>query len=829
MIIGILLVFSSGLIFFLRNSVSEDRISAQIKASASKVPLDVLPVKEFTDTCLRDISIEALNFVGMRGGYYNISSFEEDYNNINSEILNDKYDNIPFWYYVEPCSSKEFGCGATNQPALNKGEDDRSLQEELENYVDDHLENCLLGYEIFKNQYKVVYDAPITTVVIRDKDVYFKLSMPMTITNKKSDTVKADTFVQSVRVNLRDIYEFANDLIKSESSTGFLEAAMFNAMSLYMGYELPPIDELSFESPRHWLTSDVYDILNDDLFPMYIPLLHISGTLEETLFNAGDYGNQAVTDISNGFFSSLTSNIISEKEYGNLKVEFEYVPDKLYLSLNQGEFLVQPVDIMSAMPSGNLITMFMSVFNVYKTRYDTVYPIIVTITDTQADTEAFNDQGYSFRIAMELNFRNNEPYTADVVLHSFNISRKFDLTNNPLMYPNRTFIIGTYNAWTNEILPNSKVEYICGKRYYLGDTDDFGVLVTKMPACMSGGKFKVRNDGYSSQYYSFSNNENKQDGLLAIKLWPIKELNVSIQKLIVSEFVEGETPIEKAMSVLTLGIDKFADEDASFFDKLSGMVSTLTGIGLLDSIGQQLGVTERPIEPLRDRVSELQVANAIFGVVKSAGSVALNFIPGWGTLVSAIVNIAYEGVTYALSEMGVYFPVPSAQYIQMVQDLDYYRASFSLEDIGVNDSVIVTVKPNFEQSVPVPMVSTFIVNNTVLVSPLELIPGNYSISVMVVRNENFTMDPMDTCNSNPILKSACESILGMKSEPINLSSYVTGTMNTWYDFTPQELYSYNKMKLIVLDSGLPRHTKDVPDAGFENRSLLLVPERVVLE
>lgn len=801
MIIGVLLVFSSGLVFFIRTSNTEDRFASQIQSQASKVPLDILPVKEYVDTCLRQVGIGALKYVGSHGGYYNYSMFKTDLRNLDSEMVNTSFDKIPFWYFISNCD-KVYGCGDTNQIPL-KSVDPAvpSLEGELEKYIDDNLDSCLNNFLALQNNFDVKKTRDIKTdVIIRERDVYFKLDMPLKVTNRAGNSVEVQTFVQSVGVNLLSIYNFANDLIQKQYETGFLEKMLFDVMSLYMDENIPPVDGLDTESPRYWKVNEVREFLDRDIFPFFVPIIQFQGTMIKSSINANPYNEQFVNDLSFGFFSALTKKRVSEENYDSLSVEFEYVSDKLFLELNKGQFLIGPQDMMAALPDMNPMILFMNALNRYHTSYDFTLPVTLTLTDFGADYHAFGDEGYSFRIALELNMRNNEPYIDSVELDFPHVSaqQKIDLTKLPELYPNRTFSIAVVDAWTEELIPDAQINYICNEKRYIGDTNEQGLLVTKLPQCLIGGRFEVLKSGYSSEFYDFSNNDDKQSGVLGIKLWPIKQINVTVQKLKVNEFVVGNTPVDVAMKTLSLGIAKFFEEDQTVFD-------------------HTLDVVEPKTDLLDVRLSDLRANNMAFGFVKSVGTSALNFVfPGVGTL----VNVLYTGATFALKEAtGFEFPVNDSQYISLVQDMDLYKTTVEELDSTVNDSIILELSPLSEQTRRVPMLGNYFLQNGKNWEVIDLVPGTYDINTMLMHNAEFQMNIMSFCDKNKLYEMICENFLDRElMEPINMSNYPKGSFQTVFEIEPEDLYNNDNLHVMVVDQGIPKNSEDFKDNGYEQRA-----------
>ena len=66
LIIGVIFVVIAGIIFFMRSEGSNiDTANLEIQ----KVPAELTPIKEFTDSCIESVSKDALQKIGLHGGY----------------------------------------------------------------------------------------------------------------------------------------------------------------------------------------------------------------------------------------------------------------------------------------------------------------------------------------------------------------------------------------------------------------------------------------------------------------------------------------------------------------------------------------------------------------------------------------------------------------------------------------------------------------------------------------------------------------------------------------------------------------------------------------
>lgn len=819
-IIGLLLVFSSGLVFFIRNQTTQDRMDAQLKQSASRVPLSVLPVKEFVDNCLREVSIEALNYVGQHGGYYNFSKFRKD-DTIDTESIKD----IPFWYYIKDCASRPYGCGNSLQPTLDDSGED-SMVTEIENYIDDNLPRCINNFRTFDNQYtSITIDAdPKSTVLVRDKDVYFKLNFPITIQNNK-DTTKAQDFVQSVKVDLKGIYSFAADLVESESETGFLEKDILNLMAPYRGDELPPFYEMKqgadADPSRGWFFKDVKATIENDILEQMVQMIRFSNT--NTAIPGGlpqTVDSSMQNEITSGFWSSM-SKAVGTKRYDNLLVEVEYPRDSYYLSLNDGEQYIRGVNLFDAVGgsgSTQIITMLFSPFMlVYRTSYDMVVPVIVTVTDLSADKASFNSQGYSFSFAMELNIRNNKEYNDKVTLSVPESTKgRYDLVAERNMFPKKNFTISVYDMVAKKNVAGAYVESFCGRKFGIGSTDMDGVLSTRLPSCSVGGKLKVTKTGYVSDPVNYRNDMSDDSSEIRIPVWPIVKKELRVKKIATKELITGDLPVDVAIDAMTGGVSAIIKGTVKA-DDLESMLKSYspeTASQIKSTVGSPT------ITTFNDKVKKYQISTALYGLVKSAGeSVGASFAP-WGTVIVAAINVA----EMILQTQGLEFPIPTEDYKEDLLKSGYYSLVDVIDTLNDEQVIVVIDRQGLPLSTRVPMVNVITVNDSDAKYTVELVPGNYTIDMTLLYTKNVTFPKQHVCGEVEFINSICDKFgVNGTIENKTLPSWLEAHQKINVIISPDDLYKdENKyLDVYVISAGLPSGWFDLPTEEMWTRMEVL--------
>ena len=168
-ILGLVLLILLGLIYYLKSMSVEDDLSLTEEsslASASK------SMETYVETCLLEIGLEAIEYIGLHGGYY-------DFTNVYATSGSDY--NTAYYFFLDEniMPTKEI------------------IEIEIAKYIDDNLFLCLQDFESFQNQgFTVEEDNPETVVVLNDEpidSVSISLYFPLTII-KDSEQKQLDEF-----------------------------------------------------------------------------------------------------------------------------------------------------------------------------------------------------------------------------------------------------------------------------------------------------------------------------------------------------------------------------------------------------------------------------------------------------------------------------------------------------------------------------------------------------------------------------------------------------------------------------------------------------------
>lgn len=184
-IIAVLLIGAVGITLFLTKK--QTGLETQFSTDP-QIQSRFMQVKTSVSDCLKFTSQDALDFVGLQGGYY--------------ERPKDSFDfGVSFipYYYLD---------GKTLMPANSE------IQNQLALYVDDNLKDCIDN--INNSEFKVTYLPSETTAQIKSSEVVFNVNMPVTI-QKDSKSVKLELGNEAVTIpsKLQGILEIAKFITDS--------------------------------------------------------------------------------------------------------------------------------------------------------------------------------------------------------------------------------------------------------------------------------------------------------------------------------------------------------------------------------------------------------------------------------------------------------------------------------------------------------------------------------------------------------------------------------------------------------------------------------------
>jgi|APSaa5957512622_1039677.scaffolds.fasta_scaffold63272_2 hypothetical protein len=186
--IVIIAAIAGGAYTYTENKQSEAARSF-FASSAVKPSLDNLQSQ--IQNCLETTSKDALETIGIQGGFYNKPSVSSNYFDIEWAF-------IPYYYNL----------GRIIQPSTQK------IQTELAAYVENNLETC---FDSMANEgFTINPSSPKTTTTINNNNVLFEVDSPIQIT-KEDHTITFETedFPITINSKLKEILEVATFITQS--------------------------------------------------------------------------------------------------------------------------------------------------------------------------------------------------------------------------------------------------------------------------------------------------------------------------------------------------------------------------------------------------------------------------------------------------------------------------------------------------------------------------------------------------------------------------------------------------------------------------------------
>jgi hypothetical protein len=528
-ILGLILILLVGLLL-LRPGAKSVSITAQ---------QDTARVQQFVQGCLAQTGEDVLRQMGASGGYLTTTGFTRSNSERDTQVVTIPPQEVVLWHEIHPCEQSPSGCLGNNRPPLckrgeracpiptaaNTNPKAKSIQEQLEAGIAAQIDTCLDFDSAFESQMSVERKgSPAVRAVIREESIGLSLNYPLEVTTTTKETVDLSDYASELDVRLPDLYRFATKIQESETRVAFLENIFLHLHAIYSGAdtELPPIREVQLfgGGSKTWLRSQVQQRIERDLLPFmnFIQVINAQDSFAPVLSHEND---SAYAEYADGAYRYLVVKLDdSVYPYG---ARFEYPNTPIFLDIN-GKEVLQPQKFGGGGFFARLAGVF---FTQYKFKYTVAFPVIVHLDDPAA----FNDKGYSLDFGIEGNIRNNYPLNVSVdpaVLR--NSYTTLDLSD-PSQLVNHIYKVKVKDKRTGAPIPKATVQYECGVRYYMGETDGSGTWTGKLPYCFVGGAVVTQASGYLGTGKDLSNSED--DGLITdvpISLWPIREKLVRVYK-----------------------------------------------------------------------------------------------------------------------------------------------------------------------------------------------------------------------------------------------------------------------------------------------------------
>ncbi|MEK6963000.1 MAG: hypothetical protein AABX70_01140 [Nanoarchaeota archaeon] len=480
-ILGIFILALIGLTIYMKSVPQQEQLQKEV---TEVIPGEFQPVKQFVERCVFEIGKEALVKAGQHGGHVDpvksgvISIPEFPTQGSGVELAPGSNIDLPYWFYMRSSDSCKNNCVFDSlRPPLSRIQGANSVEEQVDKYIEEHVNACLDGFKPFKDQFAVKETGKIkVTTTIADEGVSFFVKYPLEVSRNKIRQ-QVSEYQAQLPLNFKEMYDVSSLILEAvqDRNIRFFERLTLSVIGAYgLGKDplIPPMEggtRLGVGSPKIWekrkVIKEIQSLLADN-----IPVVDVLGSLNGQIVLLEN--NPTFNGIYNNYH--ITLDTIPPLNLDSKSIEFDYLDWwPMYLDLPQakGE-IIMPDSVMSLF----LIPIGIQNFDF---TYDMSFPVAVRIHDV----DSLNGEGFTFQYAFEVNVRNNRP------MESF--SGPEGALQGSLFCDANKRNSGKVRIQTKSVegkpLGEVAVSFSCAdESCFIGRTDEFGFLETSLPICMDG-------------------------------------------------------------------------------------------------------------------------------------------------------------------------------------------------------------------------------------------------------------------------------------------------------------------------------------------------------
>ena len=451
---------------------------------STALPNEVKGVSNIITSCIEEVSRAGLEIMGQQGGYIILPNdpIITPANPLSNklEIFPGSNINVAYWFY-----QKANGVIDSLMPPRQR------MEQELKNYIDANLENCV---DFSNLNFNIISGNVESQVNILDERVRVNVEYPLEI-DFEGKNFRLRDFNVNLDVPIGELYEAAMEIINKENENLFLEEKTLDFINVY---DEIPYNDVDFEcSPRRWSKEEVITNLKS-ILDVNINSFRVEGTKDsENIDN--EYQVLRILDKAR-----------------EININFEYSENwPLLIDITpEGEILQG--ESFNRGSIGRFLTPFFCL-NQYNFVYDIKYPVLVTL----------EKDDYTFQFATQVIIDNNQPRE-----NAVEIDQNYD--TNPIICENpltriKVFALGINPDGNLNELNGAKVSYKCSTTLCnIGETTNIEgdiFLDDKFPQC-ANGQLIVEKEGYHNGETLLSTTE---ESIISVLMEPIYELNYEIK------------------------------------------------------------------------------------------------------------------------------------------------------------------------------------------------------------------------------------------------------------------------------------------------------------
>jgi len=490
-IIGIVMLMSIALFLYFKGIIA-------VGEEPEAISPELMPIKNYIDMCLEDVSRDGITAIGLNGGYIKFPPEIENNPASYLSILPINALKLPYWWYdgISSIPREDF------------------IISQIREHVKDGVKDCV-DFSVFKdfdieekNELEVDVEFARNGVIVR-------ADYPLLIRNKLNNTQsELSEFSATVPVRLKQVYDLAREIMEKENAENFLEEKTIDLITL--DREIPTTDLEATCEKREWRLPQIRTKLQK-LLRVNLPYIKIEGTAyDEDAYVPNPFGDSTFNDSYYGYHYVWH---VTDLLYPDTHVSFSY-DDKWPLVLN-----ARPSNngiLKSNMQRGGDYLSFFCL-QLWHFTYDAVYPVKVTIVDDKTkehDSYVFN---YAFKVSVD----HNQPFRENFA------TRVLEGTDRPTSEEfcdgyGKNILIYTDDNTTAEPITDVNITFSCGRyvcdmgqSYWMGLGAAAGIE-KKFPYCVNG-VLRGKREGYEdAQMFIASNKDGK---IYTIYMNPIKEIS----------------------------------------------------------------------------------------------------------------------------------------------------------------------------------------------------------------------------------------------------------------------------------------------------------------
>jgi len=464
-ILAIVIVVGIGLFFLLRGKIFQESI-----------PQELEQVYDYYLSCIEDETLLGIDILGQQGGYIEKPEFipGSEYMPFSNQL--DFFGNgVPYWYYVS-------GNGIIDENVPSK----TKMQEQLNNYVEEMLDNC--DFSDFEGQgFEInIEDADVSSSIKKNLvEVQVKQDLSISFGEiswrKTSHSIDANS-------QLGKFYDLAKKIYSKERNDLFLEVYGIDVLRNYA-----PVDGVELTcSPKVWIQNEIKEDLKNGL-EANIQAIKLKGDY----YNLKEEKNKYfVQDI--GQDVDVNINFLYSKDW---PTKIEIYPDE---------------DPLIAEPAGNQqgLGILGFCYVPYHFVYDMTYPVLIQLYGV--------NEMFQFPVSVVID--KNQP------IEGLDVQGLEDIESEVCKYKNQELSVYTYDIDLNPV--EAEIEFEClGSNCDIGKTEIQGndaVLVADFPQCVNG-YVVTKAEGYVKKRYLYSTNQGGEVNIVLDKLYDL-DVNLKVDE-----------------------------------------------------------------------------------------------------------------------------------------------------------------------------------------------------------------------------------------------------------------------------------------------------------